>query len=105
MLHVKYKNVNRFFVTRGLQFCIAYDMMCMVYHLRNREGAVSISQLAQERQARGWTQEQLAESSGVHRVTIARIETGAASPKAETLKRLADALGVLIDDLMTKEAG
>lgn len=52
------------------------------------------------------TQEQLAEASGVHRVTIARIETGEVSPKAETLKRLADALGVLVDDLMTaKEAG
>lgn len=50
------------------------------------------------------TQDQLAAVSGVHRVTIARIETGAASPKAETLKRLADALGVRIDDLM-REAG
>ena len=51
------------------------------------------------------TQEQLAAVSGVHRVTIARIETGETSPKADTLKRLADALGVLVDDLMTKEAG
>ena len=51
------------------------------------------------------TQEQLAEATGVHRVTIARIETGDVSPKAETLKRLADALGVLVDDLIEKEAG
>ena len=51
------------------------------------------------------TQEQLADKSGICRVTIARIETGAVSPKAATLKRLADALGVLVDDLMTKEAG
>ena len=69
-------------------------------------GVKEIAGLAQERQARGMTQEQLAEASGVHRVTIARIETGEVSPKAETLKRLADALGVLVDDLMTaKEAG
>jgi mRNA interferase RelE/StbE len=46
------------------------------------------------------TQEELAKASGVHRVTIARIETGEVSPMAETLKRLADALGVLVDDLM-----
>lgn len=65
----------------------------------------NIAGLAQERQARGMTQEQLAEASGVHRVTIARIETGEVSPKAETLKRLADALGVLVDDLMTAKAG
>lgn len=63
-----------------------------------------IASLAQARKARGMTQDQLAAASGVHRVTIARIETGTASPKAATLKRLADALGVLVDDLM-KEAG
>lgn len=61
--------------------------------------------MAQVRQAHGMTQEQLAEATGVHRVTIARIETGDVSPKAETLKRLADALGVLVDDLIEKEAG
>ena len=51
------------------------------------------------------TQEQLAAVSGVHRVTIARIETGASSPSVDTLKQLADALGVLVDDLIDKEAG
>jgi transcriptional regulator with XRE-family HTH domain len=61
--------------------------------------------LAEVRQAKGMTQEQLAAVTGVHRVTIARIETGEVSPKAETLKRLADALGVLVDDLMTEKAG
>ena len=64
-----------------------------------------IARLAEVRQAHGMTQEQLAEATGVHRVTIARIETGDVSPKAETLKRLADALGVLVDDLMTQGAG
>lgn len=63
------------------------------------------AKLAEVRQAHGMTQEQLAAVTGVHRVTIARIETGDVSPKAETLKRIADALGVLVDDLMTQEAG
>ena len=63
------------------------------------------AKLAEVRQAHGMTQEQLAAATGVHRVTIARIETGDVSPKAETLKRIADALGVLVDDLMTQEAG
>jgi len=70
-----------------------------------QKGVSKITGLVQARQAQGMTQEQLSEASGVHRVTIARIETGEVSPKAETLKRLADALGVLVDDLMTKEAG
>lgn len=68
-----------------------------------RGGVSKIARLAEVRQAKGMTQEQLAAATGVHRVTIARIETGEASPKAETLKRLADALGVPMDDLM--EAG
>ena len=64
-----------------------------------------IANLAQERKSHGFTQEHLAEASGVHRVTIARIETGEVSPTAETLKRLADALGVFVDDLMSEKAG
>lgn len=70
-----------------------------------RKGAVRIARLAEVRQAHGMTQEKLSELTGVHRVTIARIETGDTSPKAETLKRLADALGVLVDDLMDGKAG
>ena len=88
-----------------LHVCTLCVTMRLVYHIRYRKGVRVIARLAQVRQARGMTQEQLAEASGVHRVTIARIETGEVSPKAETLKRLADALGVLVDDLMTKEAG
>lgn len=74
-------------------------------HIRYGRGAKNIARLAEVRQAKGMTQEQLAAETGVHRVTIARIETGEVSPKAETLKRLADALGVLVDDLIDKEAG
>lgn len=70
-----------------------------------QKGVNKIARLAEVRQAHGMTQEQLAAATGVHRVTIARIETGDVSPKAETLKRLADALGVLVDDLIDKEAG
>ena len=64
-----------------------------------------IARLAEVRRAKGWTQEQLAAASGVHRVTIARIENGKASPNVETLERLARALGVLVDDLIDKKAG
>lgn len=105
MLQDQNKYVNSFSVTLVLHICITCDIISVVYRIRNRRGVDKIAKLAQERQARGLTQEQLAEASGVCRVTIARIETGAVSPKAETLKRLADALGVLVDDLMTEKAG
>jgi transcriptional regulator with XRE-family HTH domain len=67
-----------------------------------QKGVDKIARLAEVRQAHGMTQEQLSELTGVHRVTIARIETGEVSPKAETLRRLADALGVLVDDIIER---
>lgn len=51
------------------------------------------------RQERGWTLEALAESSGVSRAMISKIERGEASPTAATLARLAAALGVSLASL------
>ena len=61
--------------------------------------------LARIRKEKGLSQEKLSEVSGVSRVTIARFETGVSSPKLQTLKRLADALKVPIDELIDREAG
>lgn len=105
MLHNINTNVNSFSETFPLRFCIVYDIIPLVYRIRNKKGGKEVVNLAQERKSHGMTQEELAAVSGVHRVTIARIETGDTSPKAETLKRLADALGVLVDDLMDGKAG
>ncbi len=49
---------------------------------------------------RGLTQSALAASSGVNRVQIANIEAGARTGSVETLKRLAGALGLAVDDLV-----
>ena len=49
---------------------------------------------------RGLTQAQLSEASGVNRVQIANIEAGTRTGSVETLKRLAAALGVGVDDLV-----
>lgn len=48
---------------------------------------------------RGLSQVDLWERSGVHHVTIARIETGAAQASLRTIRRLADGLEVGISDL------
>jgi transcriptional regulator with XRE-family HTH domain len=47
-----------------------------------------------ERQSRGWTLDQLAQSSGVSRRMLVNVEQGDANPSVGTLLRLADALGV-----------
>jgi DNA-binding XRE family transcriptional regulator len=51
------------------------------------------------RDLRGMTQSGLAERSGVHRVTVAEIETGRKQGSVATLRKLAGALGVAMDDL------
>jgi len=52
------------------------------------------------RDLRGMTQQQLADASSVNRVQIADIEAGRKKGSVDTVKKLADALGVSIDDLV-----
>lgn len=46
------------------------------------------------RDERGWTQEDLAAKAGIHPTALSMVETGARSPKLDTLIRLAFALDV-----------
>ena len=49
----------------------------------------------------GWTQDVLADRSGLHRAHIGEIERGETNVTLLTLKTLADALNVLITDLLS----
>ncbi len=53
--------------------------------------------LAEARSARGLTQSQLAEKSGIDQSDISKIERGQANPSVSTLQRLAEALGCKIN--------
>jgi transcriptional regulator with XRE-family HTH domain len=55
------------------------------------------------RQARGWSQEELAERTGLSARTIQRIENGA-RPSAATARLLAEAFEVEVADVLTAEA-
>ena len=46
------------------------------------------------------TQAELAEKTGIHVNTIARLERGEHTPSHPTLKKLAEALGVSISDIL-----
>jgi len=52
------------------------------------------TRLREVREGQFLTQQELAERSGVAKVTIARIETGTTTPMLSTIRRLAIALGV-----------
>ena len=53
-----------------------------------------------ERQARGWTLDQLADRSGVSRRMVINVEQGTANPSVTTLLRLGDALGIGLQALV-----
>lgn len=46
---------------------------------------------------------QLADASNVRQSTISQIETGRRNPSVRVIAKLADALGVKIDELIKKE--
>jgi transcriptional regulator with XRE-family HTH domain len=55
------------------------------------------------RRAKGITQDHLAELSGLNRVHLYRLENGKQSMTLDTLKIIAEALGVLARDLIGKQ--
>lgn len=58
-----------------------------------------MKRIAQVRRDKSITQEQLAADTGLDRVAIANIETGKRRPTVTTIYRLANGLGVNIEDL------
>ena len=56
--------------------------------------------IAQLRRERGISQEELSELALLHRVTVAKYESGQVEPGASALSRIADALGVSTDEIL-----
>ena len=54
------------------------------------------------RKSRGWSQEKMAEECGLHRTYIGAIERGERNVTLDTLKQMADALGVTSAELITE---
>lgn len=58
--------------------------------------------LVEQRNRLGWSQLMLSESSGVGRVHIARIERGEQNPSVDTVGRLAAALDISVELLLSR---
>lgn len=55
------------------------------------------------REARGWTQEDLANKIGVHPITVTRWEVGTRKPDIDTLRRLSELFSITVDDLLATD--
>ena len=64
---------------------------------------VNVERLKALRQLRALSQEELSERWGVGRATISRIERGETGAQGRTLRRLASALGVGVEELVKVE--
>lgn len=56
------------------------------------------------REHRGWSQEELATATGLHRTYISGVERGVRNPTIRVVARIAEALRVGPDDLLHKKA-
>ncbi len=65
---------------------------------------VNVERLRTLRRLRAMSQEELAEESGVGRATISRIERGETGAHGRTLRKLAGALSVGVEELVRLEA-
>ncbi len=65
---------------------------------------MKLPRLKEVRELHGWSQKKLAEESGVSRDSISNYETGHRQAWPATARRLADALGVEIADLLQEPA-
>jgi XRE family transcriptional regulator, regulator of sulfur utilization len=54
------------------------------------------------RERQGWSQARLAEAAGLDRGYVSRIETGIVDPGLDMQRRLADALGINLSELITQ---
>lgn len=89
--------------------CAASRSSCQLVKLTNNDRMISMRamdsrvlshNLRRLREAKNLTQAELAEQAGISRVAYGSIESGASSPRVETLLRIAAALGVRMQELL-----
>ena len=64
---------------------------------------VNVKRLKELRKLRALSQQELAKAAGIGRATLSRIERGETGAHGRTLRRLAQALGVGVEELVRLE--
>jgi transcriptional regulator with XRE-family HTH domain len=73
--------------------------------LSNQQIDLAITSLEKLRNSRGMTQTELAQISGVHQPTISKITAGSQVPSVEVLKKLFQAVGLKLGDVLNETEG
>ena len=69
-----------------------------------RKGSAGIGRaVARLREAKGWSQQQLAEAAGLSQPYVSKVESGAREPSLVVVQALARALGVKVDELLRED--
>ncbi len=69
----------------------------------SKELLIIAKNIKKYREKKGISQDKLSKLAGVTLHTITKIESGATpDPRIETVKKIADALGISVDDLLKK---
>lgn len=68
-------------------------------------GEWMLQNLRNIRKARNLSQGELAKRSKVNRINISQYETGVKNPNLTTAQKIAEVLGVTVDELIGKKAG
>jgi transcriptional regulator with XRE-family HTH domain len=69
----------------------------------SKELSIIAKNIKKYREKKGISQDKLSKLAGITLHTITKIESGATpDPRIETVKKIADALGISIDDLLKK---
>jgi transcriptional regulator with XRE-family HTH domain len=69
----------------------------------SKELSIIAKNIKKYREKKGISQDKLSKLAGVTLHTITKIESGATpDPRIETVKKIADALGISVDDLLKK---
>ncbi len=55
--------------------------------------------IKKEREAKGWSQEELADRAGLHRTYVSGVERGVRNPTVTVLERMAQALSLKIGQI------
>ena len=88
-------------ILRKIQSAFTSSHTGSTMHMKPRRETEFARRLRELRDKRNLSQTELGKLVGVHYTHIGRYEAGRANPTAETLKSLADSLGVTTDYLMS----